>query len=168
VAESRKDAGRGDSSRKKSGIRKSIAVNRKARHEYSIDETFEAGLVLLGSEVKSLRAGQINFKDGYIRVIRGEAWLIGVHISPYVFSHQFNHDPERERKLLLHRRELDKLDGRSRERGLTLVPLQLYFVDGRVKLELGLARGKKDHDRREDLKARDAAREIAQAMKARR
>lgn len=147
---------------------KNIAVNKKARFEYFIEETYEAGLVLTGSEVKSLREGRINFKDSYIRISNGEAFLVGAHISPYSYAHQFNHEPERERKLLLHKREIVKLYGRVREKGLSLIPLRLYYKNGRVKLELALARGKKSHDRREDLKARDASREIAQAMKARR
>jgi len=148
--------------------KKIIAINRKARHEYSIEENYEAGLVLVGSEVKALREGQVNFKDGYVRISNGEAFLVGVHISPYLYSHQFNHLAERERKLLLHKQEIQRLNGKVREKGLTLVPLQFYFIKGRVKLELGLARGKKSFDRREDLKTRDAEREMAQVMKARR
>ena len=147
---------------------KNIAVNKKARFEYFIDEVYEAGLVLLGSEVKSLRDGRVNFKDGYIKIARGEAFLVGVHISPYTYSHQFNHEPERERKLLLHKQEIQRLQGKARERGFALVPLRLYLKNGRIKLEFALARGKKSYDRREDLKAKDATREIAQAMKARR
>jgi SsrA-binding protein len=147
---------------------KNIAVNKKARFDYHVEETYEAGLVLLGSEVKSLRDGRVNFKDSYVKIAHGEAFLVGAHISPYAYAHQFNHDPERERKLLLHKREIQRLYGKIREKGYTLVPLRLYYKQGRIKLEFALARGKKSHDRREDLKAKDASREIAQAMKARR
>src|SRR5512145_1718217 len=118
-----------------------IATNRRARHEYDILETVEAGLVLRGTEVKALRAGQVNFKDSYATLRNEEAWLVGCHISPYSHGTDANHDPERDRKLLIHRREITRLVGKVAERGLTLVSLRLYFKGGRVKAEIGLARG---------------------------
>src|SRR5215467_11217339 len=146
---------------KASGDR-AIATNRRARHEYEILETVEAGLVLRGTEVKSLRAGQVNFKDSYATVRSNEGWLLGCHISPYSHGTDANHNPERDRKLLLHRREISRLSGKIAERGLTLVPLRLYFKDGRAKVELGLARGKKLHDKRSAIRERDERRELAQ------
>jgi SsrA-binding protein len=140
---------------------KLIATNRRARHEYEILETYEAGLVLRGTEVKSLREGQVNFKDSYAAIQREEAWLHGCHIAPYHHGTDANHDPERSRKLLLHRRELSRLLGKIAERGLTLVPLRLYFKEGRAKLEIGLARGKKLHDKRQSIREREARRELA-------
>jgi len=145
---------------------KNVAVNKKARFDYFIEDTFEAGMVLVGSEVKSLREGRVNIKDGYVRITEGEAFLIGVHINTYPYAHQFNHEPERDRKLLLHKREIQRLYGKVREKGLTLVPLRIYFRNGKAKLEFGLAKGKKAYDRREDLKTRTARREISQAMRA--
>jgi SsrA-binding protein len=145
---------------------RSIATNRRARHEYEILETVEAGLVLRGTEVKSLRAGQVNFKDSYASLRNEEAWLIGCHISPYSHGTDANHDPERDRKLLLHRRELGRLTGKVAERGLTLVPLRLYFKNGRAKLELGLARGRKLHDKRSAIRERETRREMAKAASA--
>jgi SsrA-binding protein len=139
---------------------KSIATNRRARHEYEILEVVEAGLVLRGTEVKSLRDGQVNFKDSYATIRNTEGWLLGCHISPYSHGTDANHDPERDRKLLLHRRELERLTGKIAERGLTLVPLRLYFKNGRVKIELGLARGKKLHDKRSTLREREVRREM--------
>ncbi len=143
-----------------------IATNRRARFEYQILETIEAGLVLRGTEVKSLRAGQVNFKDSYATVRSDEAWLLGCHISPYSHGTDANHDPERDRKLLLHRREIARLTGKVAERGLTLVPLRLYFKGGRVKVELGLARGKKLHDKRSAIREREVRREMDQAARA--
>ena len=140
---------------------KVIATNRKAFHNFAILETFEAGLVLKGTEVKSLREAQVNFKDSYATIDNDEAWLVGCHISPYHHGSDANHDPDRKRKLLLHRREIARLLGKVAERGLTLVPLRLYFKDGRAKLELGLARGKKLHDKRAAIRERDARREMA-------
>src|SRR5919201_202963 len=137
-----------------------IATNRKARHEYEILETVEAGLVLKGTEVKSLRSGQVNFKDAYATIRSKEAWLLGCHISPYSHGTDANHDPERDRKLLLHAREIARLNGKIAERGLTLVPLRLYFKEGRAKLELGLARGRKLHDQRAALRVREEQREM--------
>src|SRR6266403_2070378 len=143
-----------------------IATNRRARHEYEILETVEAGLVLRGTEVKSLRAGLVNFKDSYASVRNGEGWLLGCHISPYSHGSDANHDPERDRKLLLHKREIARLGGKISERGLTLVPLRLYFKDGRAKVELGLARGKKLHDKRASLREREEQREMGKAARA--
>jgi SsrA-binding protein len=141
---------------------KSIATNRRARHEYEIVETVEAGLVLSGTEVKALRDGLVNFKDSYATIRNNEGWLLGCHINPYSHGTDANHDPERDRKLLLHRRELTRLGARIAERGLTLVPLRLYFKDGRAKIELGLGRGKKLHDKRSALRERDVKREMDQ------
>jgi len=140
---------------------KVIATNRKAFHNFSILETYEAGLVLRGTEVKSLREAQVNFKDCYAAIDQGEAWLIGCHITPYHHGSDANHDPERRRKLLLHRREIGRLLGKVAERGLTIVPLRLYFKEGRAKVELGLARGKKLHDKRASIRERDERRELA-------
>jgi SsrA-binding protein len=140
---------------------KVISTNRKAFHNFTILETLEAGLVLRGTEVKSLRDSSVNFKDCYAAIDNGEAWLIGCHISPYHHGSDANHDPERRRKLLLHRREIERLVGKVAERGLTLVPLRLYFKEGRAKVELGLARGKKLHDKRAAIRERDDRREMA-------
>jgi len=148
-------------------VEKVVATNRKAFHNFSILESYEAGLVLKGTEVKSLRESQINFKDCYASIENGEAWLIGCHITPYHHGSDANHDPERRRKLLLHRRELTRLIGKVAERGLTLIPLRLYFKDGRAKLELGLARGKKLHDKRESIREREVKREMAKEARTR-
>jgi SsrA-binding protein len=144
----------------------SIATNRRARHEYQILETVEAGLVLRGTEVKALRARQVSFKDSYATVRNDEAWLLGCHISPYSHGSDANHDPERQRKLLLHRREIARLVGKIAERGLTLIPLRLYFKSGRAKVELGLARGKKLHDKRASIREREIRREMDKAARA--
>ncbi len=143
-----------------------IATNRRARHEYEILETVEAGLVLRGTEVKSLREGLVNFKDSYASFRNGEGWLLGCHISPYSHGTDANHDPERDRKLLLHKREIARLGGKISERGLTLVPLRLYFKDGRAKVEIGLARGKKLHDKRATLREREVRREMDKTARA--
>jgi len=145
---------------------RAIATNRRARHEYEILETLEAGLVLRGTEVKSLRAGLVNFKDSYATVRNGEVWFLGCHISPYSHGTDANHDPERDRKLLLHDREIKRLAGKIAERGLTLVPLKLYFKSGRAKLEIGLGRGKKLHDKRSALREREVRREMDKAARA--
>jgi SsrA-binding protein len=142
---------------------KVVAGNRRARRDYQVIDTYEAGLVLLGSEVKSMRAGKMQLKDSYATVEGGEAYLIGAHIGPYEFSREGGHEPERARKLLLNRREIDKIAGLLAEKGLTLVPLQVYFKDGKAKVELGLARGKTSHDKRETIKARDHQREMDRA-----
>jgi SsrA-binding protein len=144
-----------------------ITVNRRARHDFHIDETVEAGIVLVGSEVKSLRAGKAQLKDSHARVQRGEVWLFNAHISPYAASAQFGHEPTRQRKLLLHRREIERLIGKVKERGLTLIPLRMYFKNGRAKVELGLARGKKLYDKRASIKEREAQREVDRARKTR-
>jgi SsrA-binding protein len=143
-----------------------VATNRRARHEYEILETLEAGLVLRGTEVKSLRNGQVNFKDSYVTVRNGEPWLLGCHVSPYSHGTDANHDPERDRKLLLHRREITRLIGKISEKGLTVVPLKLYFKQGRIKIEIGLARGKKLHDKRATLRERETRREMEKAARA--
>ena len=137
-----------------------IATNRRARHEYEILETVEAGLVLRGTEVKSLRDGMVNFKDSYASIRNGEGWLLGCHINPYSQGTDANHDPERDRKLLLHKKEVARLGGKISEKGLTLVPLRLYFKGGRAKVEIGLARGKKLHDKRSALREREVRREM--------
>ena len=145
---------------------KNISVNRKARHDYFIDEKFEAGLSLLGAEVKSLREGKVNLRDSYARISRrGEMFLVGVHISPYGHAGKEAPDPDRVRKLLMHRREIDRLAGKIREKGFTVVPTRLYFKGGRVKIELGLAKGKEHHDKRDDIKKAESKREIDRAMK---
>jgi SsrA-binding protein len=148
--------------------KKIIASNRRARHDYTIEDTVEAGLVLTGTEVKSLRAGRATLSDGFGQINDGEAWLHGVHIPEYTQGTWTNHDPRRTRKLLLHRREIDKLASSVSERGLTLIPLSLYFSDGKVKVELGLGRGKRTYDKRQDLAKRDAAREVERALRRRR
>ncbi len=144
-----------------------IATNRKAFHNFSILETYEAGLVLRGTEVKSLREAQVNFKDCYATIDDGEAWLVGCHISPYHHGSDANHDPDRRRKLLLHKREISRLLGKVAERGLTVVPLRLYFKGGRAKMELGLARGKKLHDKRASIRERESRREMEKESRAR-
>ncbi len=147
---------------------KTVTVNRRARREYFIDESFEAGMVLLGSEVKSLRDGRANLADSYARVDKGQVFLVNSHISPYPAANVFNHEPTRPRKLLLHKREISRLTGKVKERGLTLVPLKLYFKDGRAKVELGLARGKKLYDKRATVKEKMVRREMERSMKSRR
>jgi SsrA-binding protein len=148
--------------------KKIIASNRRARHDYTIEDTVEAGLVLTGTEVKSLRAGRATLTEGFGQITSNEAWLHGVHIPQYTQGTWTNHEPRRTRKLLLHRREIDKLASAIHERGLTLVPLSLYFSGGKVKIELALARGKRAYDKRQDLAKRDAAREIDRELRRRR
>jgi SsrA-binding protein len=144
-----------------------VVDNKKARHDFFIEETFEAGLALLGTEVKSLRAHRANLRDSYIRIKNGEASLQGIHIGAYAPAGQFSHPEMRPRKLLLHRREIDRLWGRVREQGYSIVPLKLYFKRGRAKVEIGLARGKKMYDKRETIALKSARRDIERAMKAR-
>ncbi len=144
---------------------KVVATNRRARRNYTVVDTYEAGMVLLGSEVKSLRAGGMELKDSYATVKDGEVWLVGAHIAPYSFAHGGGHDPERERKLLLHRREIDRIAGAIAEKGLTLVPLKVYFKDGKAKVELALARGKTTYDKRQTLRQRDHTREVERATR---
>jgi len=148
------------------GEGRDIAVNRRAFHDYHIDERYEAGIALVGSEAKSLREGRVTLKDAYARFQSDELWLIGVHIAPYGPASQFGHEPERDRKLLMHRAELDRLRAKLEQRGLTLIPLRLYWKHGRCKVELGLARGKKLHDKREAIRERAERREIERAMAA--
>jgi len=147
---------------------KPIAENRKARFDYQFLERLEAGLVLTGSEVKSLREGRVSLAQAYADVRDGEAWLVGVHIDPYDQAGARNHEPERDRKLLLHRRELDSLYGKVREKGLTLVPTRMYWKDGRAKVEIALARGKQTIDKRRDIAKREADRAMQRALKSRR
>jgi SsrA-binding protein len=147
---------------------KTIAENRRARHDYELLERFEAGLVLTGTEVKSLRNGRATLAQAYAEVRDGEAWLVGLEISTYDQGNRANHEPMRARKLLLHRREIDSLYGKVREKGLTVVPTRLYFKDSRVKVELAVARGKEQRDKRRDLMERDARRAIERAVKSRR
>jgi SsrA-binding protein len=147
---------------------KIVCQNKKARHDYHIIEVIEAGMVLVGTEVKSLREGRANLKDSYARIRNGELYLVQAHISPYSHAHYDNHDPERVRKLLVHKRELKRLTGKTQEKGLTLVPLKIYFKEGKAKVELALASGKKSYDKRETLKRKDQKREMERAIKERR
>jgi SsrA-binding protein len=154
-------------------LSETVAVNRKARHNYTISDTFEAGIVLTGTEIKSIRQGKANLSDAYARVEKGEAWLVGAHIAPFEQGNRYNHVPKRDRKLLLHRAEIDQLMGKAAAKGLTVVPLSLYINDrGRAKLELGLAKGKQLYDRRRDIADRDSRRdmerEIADSARGRR
>src|ERR1700753_918497 len=148
--------------------RKAIARNRRAFHDYAIEDTLEAGLVLTGTEVKSLREGRASLADGFAQIIDGEVWLYNVHIPEYISGTWTHHTPRRIRKLLLHRKEIDRLAARTAEQGLSLIPLELYFKDGNVKVELGVGRGKRTCDHRQDLAQRDAAREIDRELKRRR
>jgi SsrA-binding protein len=152
---------------KKESSDKSICQNKTARLNYYIDDTFEAGIVLVGTEVKSLREGRANLKDSYAMVKDEEVYLHELHISPYTHGNRYNHDPLRVRKLLLHKQEIRRLYGKSRERGLTLVPLKMYFKNGKVKVEIGVGRGKKLHDKREDMKLKEDRRDIERAFRAR-
>ncbi len=146
--------------------KKIIAQNKKARHDYHILDTFEAGIVLQGSEVKSCRRGAVNLKDSYARIADGEIYIINMHISPYPYANRFNHEPLRKRKLLFHKREIKKLYGKIREKGQSFVPVRIYFNQrGKVKVEMALARGKKLHDRREDIRKKDMKREAEKELK---
>ncbi|MDQ1615230.1 MAG: SsrA-binding protein [Actinomycetota bacterium] len=144
--------------------RKLVASNRKARHDYHIDDVYEAGMVLTGTEVKSLRAGHASLVDGFAHIRDGEAWLANVHIPEYTEGTWTNHEPRRERKLLLHRKEIDRLIGKTQETGVTMVPLALYFKVGKAKVEIALARGKRSYDKRQALAERQATREMQRAM----
>lgn len=146
-------------------MEKVIAVNRKARHEYFLEDFFEAGLVLTGTEIKSIRKGAVQFKDAYIDFIDGEAWIRDMHIAAYDHGNLFNHEETRMRKLLLHKLEIRKLSAKVKIKGYTVVPTRLYLKDGRAKMEIALAKGKELHDKRSTLKERDAKREIEKAMK---
>jgi SsrA-binding protein len=140
---------------------KTIVVNRRARHEFSIEDTFEAGIVLTGTEIKSIRANKVNLAEAFARIDRGEAWLVGAHIATWESGNRYNHEPRRNRKLLLHKSEIDELLGKTKSKGLTLVALRLYIDNrGKAKLELGLGKGKQLHDRRRDIAERDAKRQL--------
>jgi SsrA-binding protein len=147
--------------------RKMISVNRRARFDYEIDDVYEAGMVLRGTEVKSLREGRVSLKDAYGDVQNGEVYLLNAHIDPYEQGNRNNHDPERPRKLLLHKQEIRRLIGKTKERGLTLIPTRMYFTRGKVKIEIGLAKGKRNYDKRQDLKRQDAQRDIQRALRER-
>jgi SsrA-binding protein len=149
----------------KSDDETSLAVNRRAYHDYSIEEKVEAGIALTGTEIKSIRAGKASIREGYARIVAGEAWLLGVHIAPYDHGNRWNHEPERDRKLLLHRDEIVRLGSKVQTKGLTLIPLRLYLKHGRAKVELGLARGKKLYDKREAIADRDARRDLERAVR---
>ena len=147
------------------GEEKTVAQNRRARHEYSIEDSFEAGIVLTGTEIKSIRAGKVSLAEAYARIDKDEAWLIGANISPWDTGNRYNHEPKRPRKLLLHRDQILALLLRTKAKGLTLVPLKMYITGrGRAKLEIGLGRGKQLHDRRRDIADRDSRREVERAM----
>ena len=151
---------------------KTVATNRKARHDYIVEDSLEAGIALTGTEIKSVREGSVNLQDAYARIEKGEAWLIGARIAPWAGGNRWNHDPMRDRKLLLHRTQIDQLVGRTKAKGLTMVPLSMYFNDrGKAKVQIGLVRGKKNYDRRRDIAARQAKRDmdrdVADAMRGR-
>ena len=150
---------------KKTGNIKIVSENRKARHEYLIGDKFEAGLVLVGTEVKSMRMGRANLKDSYAKIKKGEVFVHQMHIAPCPFSFYENHDPLRPRKLLLHKSEIKRLHSKANEKGFSLIPLKLYFKDGKAKLSIALARGKRHYDKRESIKARDAKREMDRQRK---
>jgi SsrA-binding protein len=144
---------------------KTIALNRRARHEFSIEDSMEAGIVLSGTEIKSIRAGKVNLADSFARIERGEAWLVGAHIAPWEGGNRENHEPKRDRKLLLHRGQIDQLLGKTKAKGLTLIPLKIYITSrGKAKLELGLGKGKQLHDRRREIAERDSRREIEREL----
>ncbi len=151
-------------SSKESGKIKIIATNKNARRYYEILDTYEAGIALMGSEVKSLRLGHVSFKDGYIRLKDGQAWLVGVHIAPYEYAVYTGHEPERDRRLLLHRREIKTLGIKVEQKGLAVIPTKIYWKKGRVKVEIALGKGKKVHDRRETIKNRDIERDTAREL----
>jgi SsrA-binding protein len=148
------------------GEGKVVAQNKKARHDYTIVDTIEAGLVLTGTEIKSVRAARINLKDGYAQIKKGEAWLVNVHIAPYEEGNIWNQDPTRTRKLLLHKKQIAKLEGEVKGTGMTLVPLKVYIKDGFAKVLIGLAKGKHDYDKRESIKRREQDRDLKRTMKA--
>ena len=150
---------------KKDEKERDVAVNRRAYHDYFIDDKLEAGMMLTGTEVKSVRNGRTNLRDGFVRIDGNEAWLENVHISPYEQANLMNHEPMRPRKLLMHRKEIASLIGKVRQKGYTLIPLRVYFSRNHAKVEVGLARGKKQYDKREAIAERDAKRDIARAMR---
>ncbi|EHH9461434.1 SsrA-binding protein SmpB [Listeria monocytogenes] len=149
------------------GDGKLVAQNKKARHDYAIEETFEAGIVLQGTEIKSVRNARVNLKDSYARIDKGEIFLHNMHISPYEQGNRYNHDPLRTRKLLLHKKQISRLIGETKESGYSIVPLKMYIKDGYVKVLIGVARGKKKYDKRQDLKQKEAKRDIERAFKER-
>lgn len=144
---------------------KVLAENRKARHEYFIEDSYEAGIILTGTEIKSIRAGRVNLKDSYAEIKNGEVWLVQMHISPYEQGNRFNHDPLRKRKLLLNRAEITRLSSRVQQQGMTLIPLKIYLKHGLAKIELGLCKGKKTYDKRDDIAKRDAQRDVERALR---
>ncbi len=146
---------------------KVVATNRKASFEYHFSDTYEAGLVLMGTEIKSIRAGRVSLQEGYVAFEGGEAWLVDVHIAQYDPASRQNHDPKRRRKLLLHRREIDRLQSRVQERGFTVIPTRLYLKDGRAKVEIALAKGKRQYDKRQTIAKRDSKRQVERALKER-
>jgi len=146
---------------------KVVATNRKARHDYFLLDTYEAGIVLLGSEIKSIRAGQVSIKEAYVRVDGEEAWLVDAHIAPYIQANRYNHDPRRQRKLLLHKKEIQRLYDEVRKKGTTIIPTRVYLKDGRAKVEIASARGKRKYDKRQDIAKRDAQREIERQLRGR-
>ena len=150
---------------KKDERERDVAVNRRAYHDYFVDEKYEAGIMLTGTEVKSVRNGRANLRDGFVRIDGREAWLENVHISPYAQGNLMNHEPLRPRKLLLHRKQIASLIGKVRQKGYTLIPLRVYFARNRAKVEIGLARGKRQYDKRQAIAERDAKREIERAMR---
>jgi SsrA-binding protein len=143
---------------------KTVATNRKARHDYFFEDTFEAGIALTGTEIKSVRAGQVSLRDSFATIKDGEMWLINLHIAAYLQAAQFNHEPRRPRKLLMHRRQINRLTGKLQEKGLTLIPLRLYLKNNLAKVELGLGHGKKQYDKRATLKAKESRREVDRAI----
>ncbi|MDB5060008.1 MAG: smpB [Chloroflexi bacterium] len=152
---------------KQQPVEQTVAGNRRVYHDYFVDETMEAGLVLTGTEVKSVRAGRVNLREAYARIDKGEAWLWNAHISPYDHGNRFNHEPQRTRKLLLHRNEIVRLNTAMKKKGYTLVPVRIYFKRNHAKVELGLARGKKLYDKRDSIAERDSKRDIERAMRSR-
>ena len=146
---------------------KVVAENRKARHDYFVEDRYEAGIILTGTEIKSIRAGRVNLKDSYAEIVDGEVWLNQMHISPYEQGNRFNHEPLRKRKLLLHRSEISKLVGKVQQQGMTLIPLKIYIKNGLAKIELGLCKGKKSYDKRENIAKRDAKRQMERDLRER-
>jgi SsrA-binding protein len=151
--------------RRSEGELKSIASNRKALHDYTIEDTYEAGIALTGTEIKSVRAGRVNLRDGFVQIRDGDAWLLNVHISPYDFGNRENHEPKRERRLLLHKQEIRRMQSKVSERGWTIVPLKMYIRAGIAKIEIGLVRGKRLYDKRDAVAERDMDRDLQRAIK---
>ncbi|MER2089069.1 SsrA-binding protein SmpB [Sporosarcina sp. JAI121] len=147
------------------GQGKVVAVNKKANHDFAIEETIEAGIVLQGTEIKAIRNSKVQLRDAFVRIRNNEAWISNMHISPYDFGNQFNHDPLRSRKLLLHKKQISTLLGRTKEQGFAIVPIKMYLKDGFAKVLIGVGKGKKDYDKRQDLKKKDAKREIDRALR---